>query len=556
MKSESCISLSTKQHTTAGFLYPSTFLLLISLVSFLSLGSSKSYTVSPTATATPTITPTPTPPLPSRSQWVTSTKQAYQWGLFWWQNGQVACYLTLENEEYPTLEQVKSACGQTIHDAWRDTPPCSTPDKPGKCEGLVLNFINHSESQVTELVDLLPPEVYVNTVNCPPWQTCNERPQLSFQGVEAVEGYYINYIHIQVGDKGHDCHGDLCSVKLPVTDKKGVVVSYWAESSFGDQTKTHTFRMRNLELRDNDGYRFEVLGEPWEQLTPPCASIWQVFPDLEDEGFPWSERLDGYKQLHTNHQYALLAGNLIWTGEVESENCPEGGMLESGAANTCGIQAAIAQVYQRQNAYDDLILYASQEKNVPPRVLKGMIGQESQFWPAACERDREEWGLGMLTEDGADLLLTWNVDYYLDVCIPYLGETRCASGYTNLSEYNQEYLRGLAMQTIGTDAEIHLLADTLIAACGQAGQLVRNVTGLDLPYATSYDDLWSITLATYNVGAGCMAAAMEKDFALHRKVQWTSTVNYLPEGCSLADDYVDNVLYYGAMKKLARGEGG
>ena len=80
----------------------------------------------------------------------------------------------------------------------------------------------------------------------------------------------------------------------------------------------------------------------------------------------------------------------------------------------------------------------------------------------------------MLTEDGADLLLTWNVDYYLDVCIPYLGETSCGSGYTNLSDHHREYLRGLAMQTIGTDAEIHLLADTLIAACGQAGQIVKN----------------------------------------------------------------------------------
>lgn len=372
MKSGSPQWFSTKQHSATGFLFPSNIFLLVTLIFIHTLGSSNSFMKFLMDTATPTISPEPitTPVMPSRTQWVASIKQTNKWGLFWWQNGQAACYFTLENDKRPTLEHVKTACGQEIHDTWRDSPPCSTLDKPGKCEGLVLNFINHSLSQVTELVDLPEPEVYVNTVNCPPWQTCSERPQLSFQGVEVVEGYHINYIHVQVGDKGYDCRGDLCPVKLPVTNKKGVQVSYWAESSYGDQTKTHTFRMRNLALDDHKGYRFDVLGEPWEQLTPPCAAIWQVFPDLEDEGFPWNERLADYQQLHTHHQYTLLAGNLIWTGEVESEYCPEGGMLESGAANPCGLAAAITQVYERQNSFADQSPLLSLIDEKPQNVMK------------------------------------------------------------------------------------------------------------------------------------------------------------------------------------------
>lgn len=126
------------QHTVVSYLYYSTSLFLFCMLSIFSLGASNPYDSSPTTTTTPTITPAPA--LPSRNQWVTRTQSAYQWGLFRWHNGNVACYLTLKTEERPTLEQVKAACGQSIHDAWRD-PPAAKRNPRATCWAAVCTSL-------------------------------------------------------------------------------------------------------------------------------------------------------------------------------------------------------------------------------------------------------------------------------------------------------------------------------------------------------------------------------------------------------------------------------
>ena len=64
-------------------------------------------------------------------------------------------------------------------------------------------------------------------------------------------------------------------------------------------------------------------------------------------------------------------------------------------------------------------------------ALARMIAQETQFWPQWSEKN--EFGYGMITENGIDMLLTWNMDYYLNLCERNYTPDVCVSGYSSLN---------------------------------------------------------------------------------------------------------------------------
>lgn len=202
---------------------------------------------------------------------------------------------------------------------------------------------------------------------------------------------------------------------------------------------------------------------------------------------------------------------------------------------------------EHQNRYNEAVLTGAQSAHVPPRAIKGIIGQESQFWPLDTEI---EYGLGKLTEGGVDMLLSWNVPYFLNLCLPLYGEDHCAAGYTEMEDTQREALRGQVLTLIGSDQEIEVLAEALSASCGQTGQLVKNVSGQPLNKATNYDELWRITLGLYHAGAGCIGEALEGDWAADDWISWDSLIGYLPRDCDLADDYVYRVMYYGQIETV------
>lgn len=212
----------------------------------------------------------------------------------------------------------------------------------------------------------------------------------------------------------------------------------------------------------------------------------------------------------------------------------------NGTASECGKDAGIRQIVNWQNKYDAQIYQAAQNYNVPPRVLKAIIAQELQFWPVS--NDPYEIGLGYITSDGADLLLTWDVAYYLDICMPKYGEDVCSSGYGILSDIHKTMLRRIVLDKIGTAEEIDVLAALLLASASQAGQMVLNTTRQEPVYTTNYVDMWKISVGNYYAGAGCIGNAMEAVVGNENAITWDNIAKQLAPECVIADDYVSKVV--------------
>jgi hypothetical protein len=148
--------------------------------------------------------------------------------------------------------------------------------------------------------------------------------------------------------------------------------------------------------------------------------------------------------LATDKPYALLAGRLIWYGLVQPD-CSSWSGLDpvTLGANPCGEYAAQVQVRTWQNRYDLSIWSAGYATSVPPKLLKAVIAQESQFWPLWPKTlRRDETGLIQLTEDGADIVLRYSPELFAQACTVSMETARC-TGYAMLPAADQERVRAV-----------------------------------------------------------------------------------------------------------------
>jgi hypothetical protein len=386
-------------------------------------------------------------------------------------------------------------------------------------------------------------EIVVGSSNCPVWGYCDEDPSLTFNfsdQLEVDEGYLL---HVLVEGKHYEFTSIPAEIKLSRTVDRGVAVEYWAEStSTGSVFSVDDFRMRYVE--ENGQNLLQLLGEQWQDEIPGSALIWNVFPPMSEFENGWAQRVTNPDDLETSIEYTLLAGRLIWDGIVVARDCPDNGLLENGAANTCGMEAARSKVIEWQNNHNDDIQEASLEAFIPARLLKGMIGQESQFY-SKWELENE-YGLGMLTEHGTDMLLQWNEAYFMEQCSLLYGKSYCSQGYLNLSDDQKALLIGYVMQVIGTDEEYELLAETLRASCYQTYYIVSYYTEYEPYEVADYDTLWRIALGVYHAGFGCMANAVALAWNLDDdSLIWEEVAGYLGGDCSSAINYFDKVVNFG-----------
>jgi hypothetical protein len=116
--------------------------------------------------------------------------------------------------------------------------------------------------------------------------------------------------------------------------------------------------------------------------------------------------------LWTDKPYTWLAGRLIWYG-VATPDCPGGysGLDPTTyAADACGMRETRPKVIEWQNQFDVEIFNAAVASKVPARLLKRIIGLESQFWPLYTGAIGER-GVMQISEFGAETLMRFDPTY-------------------------------------------------------------------------------------------------------------------------------------------------
>jgi hypothetical protein len=246
---------------------------------------------------------------------------------------------------------------------------------------------------------------------------------------------------------------------------------------------------------------------------------------------------------------------LIAVGAVDASSCPSGGLLTNGYADNCGLELAMPEVIIWQNQFDDQITQVANDLKVPAQLLKNLFAQESQFWPGEY-RQPNEFGLGQITDNGADALLLWNPSFYNQFCPLVLTEEQCSLGYLKLSEANQAILRGalansadadcatceFGIDLTTTDTSIKLVAHTMLADCEQVAQIVYNATARIAGEVSTYEELWKFTIADYHVGPGCLSYAMYTTWASKLPMDWEHVSTHLTEPCETVIPYVNQVI--------------
>jgi hypothetical protein len=296
-----------------------------------------------------------------------------------------------------------------------------------------------------------------------------------------------------------------------------------------------------------------------ESLVPPkdtsCSTIWASYPQGGYAIPDWLYTPLQASDLATDEPYLYLAGKLLQAGLSSAPNCPYNGLMPSGFASPCGLDAARPQVTDWQNRFDGTIYKSSVENAVPASLLKRIFAQESQFW-LGQSNDNQHYGIGQITEGGIDPLFLSYPDYYALVCTDVLSAETCKTEYAELSSQNKAMIRGYFVRTVidagcpecaekyddkkAQDA-IDIFAKLIVANCEQVGRVILDITEQKPGTVSTYDDLWRYTLLNYNGGSGCISGAIEGTVKANEPVDWLHVSARLQPHCKGSQEYVEKV---------------
>lgn len=508
----------------------------------------------------------PTPIGPNRYTSMPVDYTLYEWWIADWHSNTVYCSFWVDHEGLPNDNDIASACGQDFFDKqWvANSAPCSN-DEIETCDGFYSIKVGSKPAKKDVPVILPPAVAWVSVEDCEPdtdgW--CTGQPLLVLTGEEPLPNETITAIRGTVGSDPFTCTKNPCKFKLKETKPEGVLISFWAESSYNDSSELFTATLRVL-VEDTKGsvlpprMYVDVLSTQWVgQPAASCAQAWGAFPP--PNGVPdWLTTPASSDDLKSNIPYGYLAANLISQGVVDATSCPGGGLLGDGSVSSCGSDAAKPAVEKWQNQFDQLIFQVAQENQVPAQLLKNLFSRESQFWPGIF-RNGKDVGLGQLTENGADTALLWNPSFYEQFCPLILDKKLCESkGYANLNTRHQAMLRGALVHSVdascndcplGLDISranfsVKIFARTVLANCEQAGNLIKDFSGGKTPgLSVSYEDMWRYTLINYNAGPGCLRDALKRSTAAGGEDQfsWASVTGKLDPVCSKSLAYVYDI---------------
>lgn len=260
--------------------------------------------------------------------------------------------------------------------------------------------------------------------------------------------------------------------------------------------------------------------------------------------------------LQTNRPLTYLAGKLIAAGYVDVSKCDGGALLENGYASPCGLEAARPYVFVWQNRFDEFIYQSAGRENIPAFLLKNLLMQESQMWPQASTHIPPEYGIGQLTENGADTLLMWNVPFFRGACDEFLAVEKCKKEYLDLESSQRAYLRGSSLILVradcatcvnGIDLEVAERSITVFAAAlranfNQVDQIVKNLTGKAAIKQMEWQEVWKLAAANYHAGPGCTSSAMRITLKSRQALRWKNISKNYQAGCESAVDYVEHLI--------------
>lgn len=470
--------------------------------------------------------------------------QVAHWQLVQWRGNAPACDMYLQTSLRPGGDDILAWCGYFIYQDWLSTPVCNNAAINGNiagCTGLFTRYLGQTTHMLTKQVVLPGMTFKSEAVDCSPGNWCESPPKLKLTAIEPLSGYHILTVNVLVGGHEKDYGGEHGEFELPLTGDQGAWVEYWADSNYGDQSSHIRLHYRNVQPDPAiNRFRFDALSKDWEGSAPSGSLIWDMFPPVLPSMGSVLEQPQSLDGLSTASHYAFLAGHLIQSGQVNANGCDDHGMAYGGAASACGEQAAQAQVIAWQNKYDSQIYAAALKYNVPAKIVKGIIAYETQFWPTS--ESPYELGLGKITDNGADMLLMWDVSYFLNLCVPIYGAGLCSAGYSNLRATRQNGLRSLVLKKVGTSDEIDSIAAMLVASAAQINQMISNTTGRSPADVTTYQDMWEITVANYHAGSGCVGYGMQAVATAGQSLSWTNVVARMLGGCRSSEDYVNEVM--------------
>ena len=514
----------------------------------------------------------PAPPAAAEGPWAPSGPDrtvpivvdytAYTWWMANWDDDEVECSVVIDHEGMPSLEEIFIDCGEQVYTDYVEQPPCYGGRHKRDCEGYYLYLVDVQPSQKEIIVKLPPPEVWLSLEGCSAvsrtgTNICEGLPILVLEGREPLPNEQILSIEGTADGVPFACD-PTCKLELQATDADGVSLEFWAWSSYGDSSPTFRAQVRvamaDESNPDQPSWYADILSSQWRGVaTASCSATWESFPPVGGPP-PWLSSPREEAELTSDIPYNYLAANLILQGVVDASVCPDNGLLPDGGADACGQEAARGAVDQWQDQFDSLILSTSDETGIPAQLLKNLFARESQFWPGVFKASVDA-GLGQLTENGADTTLLWNPSFYGGFCPLVLPMERCAEGYVFLEDEERQLLRQALVSSVNATCEecalgidlsranfsVGVFAQTLLASCEQAGQVLFNTVGQAPNTVASYEDLWKMTLVNYNAGPGCLSLTLNEAWINEKSVAWDVLSNHFTEVCAPARDYVNDI---------------
>lgn len=474
----------------------------------------------------------------------TKTFTQYTWKLVT-HTGITICTVRINHEGFPSGNETLASCNEAIN-SFNPTPtatttPVTTPFPTATPLDINKFFLETywvfvSQEDITQTIKINVPDMIINIYA--PGLPVNA-PYVIIKAIEPFSEFEIIRIAGTVNGNPFECRSDQCIVPL-LQDSR---IVFWAESSFGDQTKAITATARSWISNNYYNVRISTIDQ-YNKFNDSCREMWEnraVGESPQWVTFPQSPDL-----LATDHDLYYLAGKLILHKFVNAENCPDGGLFANGSPNACGLQVAYDEMVAWQNRFDPTIWGSGKEYGVPPIFIKSLIEQETQFWPENAKYIYEEYGFTQINELGADVALRWNDDLKNQICSSLLFD--CDPSFANMNSFEQAMLRGGLIRSIDAycpscenmidlniaEQSISIITQTIQANCRQTNYVIDN-----LKLVSSTTDMWKFTILSYHAGYQCLESSLKTVKEKGLEPNWNNVSANL--ACPNARSYVDSL---------------